>query len=414
MRPRLGAAAVAAASLLVANGVPVGAAFVCSTVVRSGDMDPDDRPLTPAFVDRVAVNQAGDVLVIGRPIVSRPKLYLYPTVGPAETIAASNGPAPNGGLYAASQTFKGISINDAGDIAFLARLALGLAIFVRTGGTFETAAETAAPSPNGGFFEHFGAVSQINAAGQVAFSADVLGAPGGVFLYDSATDARSTVLEIGDLTSEGRSLCSIHAVAIGDAGGIAIEATTKVDCADVFEPVVPGIFLYDGGTIDPVATAGQASPIGATTYVDFEPGLFVTAAGAVGFRADVTGIARIGAIFLFDPGTATTSTLIARGDAVPSGGAVGKIAGFEVSDDGRAFMRSSLTGTTERFGVFADHDPVLVRSSTPPLDAFGVGAAFNNLGVPAASSAGAALAVHVRVRDVERPRSKRAILRCME
>jgi hypothetical protein len=418
MRAWLAAAAFAPAIVLsLAHANRAGAAYTCSTVARNGQLDPDGQVLSPAFVDRTAINAAGDVVLMGRPRAGRTSVYLYPGAGAPITIARGNGMAPNGGVFRASSAFRDVSINDAGDVAFLARLSPGQGVFARVGGVFETAATTPSLSPNGGIFTQISAASRLNASGTIAFLATVAGAPSGVFAYDTTSDSLTTVLEVDDVTSGGRELCSFQAVALGDSGAIAIEATSKLDCADGMESSVAGIFLHDGVTTDEVALIGDASPVLGSTYSDFGLGLFVTASNEVGFRADVAGLMTVGGVFLTDPSIPATTLLVSRGDASPAGGAIGKIAGFEIPDDGSVVFRSALSGSPERFGVFSfgtSDATVLVKSSPPPLDAFGPGAAFNNLAVPAVSRDAAWVAVHARVRDDVAPRGKRGVLRCTQ
>src|SRR5581483_10878529 len=381
----------AASALIASLPSSAHADFTCSTIVRSLQMDPDGRLLTPRFANEVATNAAGDAMFIGRPFASKLRLYLYPGSGTPETVAAANTPAPNGGFFRAASPFHDYSINDSGDLAFLAGLSAGEGVFVRRAGVYETAAATSLPSPNGGFFGDIMSLSQINASGQVAFAAEVSGAPAGVFLYDSATDTLSTVLEVDDVTASGRELCEFRTVGLGDSGSVAVRATSKLDCENPLESALDGVFFDDGVSIAEVALEGTATPIGGTTYAGFDPPVFVNAADKVGFVAQVEGVINVGAIFLFDPAGPAVSNVVTRGDSSPAGGAIGKIAGFDLTDDDRAFLRATLTGTPERFGVFAfdgTSSTVLVKSSPPPTDVFGVGSVFTSLSTPAVAGDG--------------------------
>jgi hypothetical protein len=410
-------ATVAWAVVYLLSPGPSWADFPCATVVHSGQTDPDGRVLTTSFVDLVGVNAAGDVVLVGRPRASRSQLYLYPNAGPPVTIAAGSSAAPNGKFFRSASPFADFSINDSGDVAFIGRFSPpGQAVFVRVGGLLETAATSPGPSPNGGIFTQIAALSRLDAAGRVAFLATVAGAPSGVFVYDSTSDALTTALEVAAPTAGGRQVCRFEALALGDSGAIAVTASSKVDCSDAMEAPVSGIFLHDGMVTREVVLKGDASPLPGSTFSGFQAGLLVTSADEVVFRADVAGIVSVGGVFLSDLGIPATTRLLARGDPSPVGGVIGKLAGFDVADDGEIFFRSTLAGSPQRFGVFAFDDDgdeaVLVRSSAPPLDAFAAGAAFSNFSVPAVSRDGTQIALLARVRDLVAPRGKRGVLRC--
>jgi hypothetical protein len=389
--------------------------YSCETVARNGEPDPDGRFLRSAFGSEVAINSSGDALFTARPTFAKVRLYLYRNGGVSETIAEGNTAAPNGGAFRPSKPFHSISINEAGDLSFVGRLRPGQGIFVREdGGVLETAAETTGPSPNGGIYDEFPSVSRINSIGQVAFAAEVVGAPSGVFLYDAATDSASTAIETGDATAGGRVICEALAVGLGDSGAIAIRALVATP-ACLGNPRVEAILLARGGPPEEVALVGEASPIGGTVYANLDQAPVVNAGDKVAFRADVMGLVNATGLFLHDPAGPATTVVVRRGDGSPAGGSIGKITGFDLSDDDRVFFRSSISTSPARFGVFAfdgSSETVLVKTSAPPAGTFAPGAVFSNLSTPGVSKDGGYVGLYAKVRDAVPPRSRRAILRC--
>jgi hypothetical protein len=236
-----------------------------------------------------------------------------------------------------------------------------------------------------------------------------------VFLYDTASDTTSVLMVLEETTSGGRELCAFHSVALGDSGLVAVRASSKLDCADGAEVPREGVFFRSGGLIETAVLEADPAPVGGTTFTSFEDAPAINASDHIAFRATVGGLVSRSGVFVHDPSGATTQVGVLRGDAAPVDGAVGKISSFDLDDADRVVVRSSVIGAATRFGVFAfgaSLETALANTSTPPTDLFSPGASYLRISDAGISADGDHLAVKVRIRDREVPRSRRAIIRC--
>jgi len=197
---RLNCAALCAA-LLLGSSDSARAAFSCDTIVKSGDPSPDSPfPFGPRIRPDVAINDAGDALVVARPLASRDTLYLFPAGGAPEAIATGDGPAPGGLPFKSSKAFAELSINNAGDIAFRGRTSdRKRTLFFRpAGGSLRKLVSRGENSPGGGRFREFTEITRITEVGQIAFIAEVGNGPSGAFVYDTTDDSLIPVALDGD------------------------------------------------------------------------------------------------------------------------------------------------------------------------------------------------------------------------
>jgi len=200
----------------------------------------------------------------------------------------------------------------------VSRLVIGRAVFVRpTAGVLTSVARNGDPAPGGGTITTVTAVSDVNAAGDVAFLATVDGAASGAFRYDAALTTTATVARIGDATGDGRQFCDITAVDVGDSGRSVLHTVTKVNCADGGEPALDGVYAQSGGGFIAVVREGDATPITATTYSKFVGTPEINASDVVGFRAKTAGFEHITGLFNFDSVGPTTTALVVTGDSAP-------------------------------------------------------------------------------------------------
>ena len=414
---KLRIAAVATALLVARLATPAGAQLACSTVARSGQLDPDGVSYRNRFRDEVAMNAGGDAVFIARARGARDKLYFYPGAGAGEVVARADGPAPGGGAFRSQRTFFFPSVNDGGDVAFLGHLVSGQGVFVRAGGLLEAGAVRSLPSPGGGVFDSFSMVGDIDATSRVPFVARVFGGPGGVFLYAAATDALSGLVLDGTPTLEGRMICVTHAVDLGQSGFATIRAASKINCADPDESARHGIFLVTGLGISTVVLAGDAAPGIGSSFVKFFDTPRINASNDIAFRATTSGTTKTDGIFLWSYATASISTAVRTTDAAPSvGGSFAANQSFNLSDAGDVILNARIKRSTARFGIFAlgaVDVPVLVETDAPPTDAFAPGAIFTRFSKTSASSAdGNRIALRVRVLDLAPPPTKEAVIRC--
>src|SRR5262245_53237337 len=185
------------AVLVVRGATPAAADFTCSTVVRSGQNDPTGPfPFKKKFID-LDINQSGDVLFQGRASGLQPRLYLYPLVGSPSVVVTVGDTAPNGDLYQkfAKAGVRALSLNDAGDLAFWAKVGGGEGVFVRqNASSIEIAAVSTGVSPGGGNFATFPALSLLDSSPVAAFVGTVVSGPDGVFRYDAGTNSLTSVV----------------------------------------------------------------------------------------------------------------------------------------------------------------------------------------------------------------------------
>ena len=78
-----------------------------------------------------AINVAGDVVFHAKARRGGRRLYYYPAVGAGTVVATHGDPAPGGSVF---RKFERPTLNDTGEMAFLADLAAGEGIYVRDAG----------------------------------------------------------------------------------------------------------------------------------------------------------------------------------------------------------------------------------------------------------------------------------------
>jgi hypothetical protein len=366
-----------AGSLLVAVAIAcsVSAAsaltFTCSTVARRAQIDPAGAAFKSRF-DSPAINGSGDVAFVAYPNGAPRRLYFYPSLGAASVVAQQGGLAPGG---AAFKHFKTVSINDAGAIAFHAKLDGGYGVFVGPSGGLAKAAATGDTSPAGGAFDKFPAVSRVNPLGDVAFVATVVGGPNGVFLYDATLTTVSAVGLVNDAALDGRQLCEYLDVGLGATGAVAVRANTKVDCSSVVEPELVGIYEKTGLSFARVALEGDAAPSPSTTYAQFIGAPDVNLTNKVMFRGRTVGVAGGIGIFLHDPVGPTTTLVVTTGAFAPtSGGAIKTLAPAGVTDGDRVAIGARVSGGVAKTGIYlfdGTDEKVVDSSDDAPNDAFG-------------------------------------------
>jgi hypothetical protein len=396
--------------------------FTCSTVARRGDLDPAGAAFKSRY-DSPAINGAGDVAFVAYAQRAPRRLYHYPSVGAPTVVAQQGGAAPGGGSY---KKFRAVSIDDAGDVAFHATLASGEGVFAGPVGAVAKAAATGDASPAGGAFDRFPAQSRVNAAGDVAFAAQVGGGPNGVFLYDASGPAVVTVALVNDAALDGRELCEFLDVGLGASGAVAVRAVTKVDCTNPAEPALVGIYEKTGLGVGRVALEGDASPSPSTTYAQFIGAPDVNAADKVLFRARTVGVAGGYGLFLHDPVGPTTVILAKTGDAAPAtGGSLKTIAPAGVTDADRVALGARLTSGLARIGIFLfdatpSSEKVVATNDPVPTDAFGPNSVYakinpgnrkNNEGIGVDRS-GTWIAYTAKVKDTTGTPTADGVLRC--
>jgi len=207
------------------------------------------------------------------------------------------------------------SLNDRGDIAFLATVRRGRetveAIYLRTGGKLQKVVGQGDAAPAGGTFAGFGPPS-LNNRGVIAFGAVVEGraVPGGIFLAESGQV--KMILGAGDDTPLGGIFAKFsERVALNDSDTVAFHARLKN------ASVPAAILAFAGGRVRSVAAIGDRAPDGGT-FSNFGHWPALAADGTVGFTASVDG--GTSALGVFVSGSGGNARLAGVGDTAPGGG----------------------------------------------------------------------------------------------
>ena len=233
--------------------------------------------------------------------------------GTLRAIALAGEPAPG----IASGTFASLdfpSLNDRGDVAFLATVRRGRetveAIHARTGGRVRKVISQEDPAPAGGTFAAFGAPA-LNNAGVVAFAAVVegRGVPGGVFTV--ADDRVRMLAGAGDSTPLGGIFAKFsERITIDKAGAVAFTAILKG------ASVHSAIFVAEGDRLKKIVALGDPAPAGGVfSSFGFWPTL--GSGGAVAFTASVDPGPPPTAVYVSGP--ARMTKIAGIGDTLPGG-----------------------------------------------------------------------------------------------
>lgn len=414
-------------SFLLAS--PASAAFTCASVAARGDTDPDGQTYGNKFHSEAVTNASGDTMFSARPNKFVDGLYLYPSGGPAETVARALSTAVGADFFRTGRPFTQLSLNDGADLGFKGRLHGGgyMVVVREAGGALESAARTGdvVPLPAAGTYSGFPWVSRINSAGVIAFVGEVSGGADGVFLYDAPTDTPSAGVLEGDVTAGGREICDIKEVSLGDSGAYVIHATTKVLCADLLESPLDGLFLAAGGAPIRIALEGDPTPIPGTTYQSFpkvsakhaaDPK--INASNDVVFKADITGTESKTVLFTWDFIGMAATEVAATGDLAPGpqAGTFRRLNDFDITDSGQVFLNAKLGNSPGKTGVFEFDGPsaAITRLDAPPMPPFGPSSKYKSLHkVNGVASDGSHIAIGMKVKDSVAPKSKAGVLNCV-
>src|SRR5262245_55987201 len=233
-----------------------------------------------------ALNESGTVAFAAAVTRGKTVEGIFAAVrGRLQTIAVTGTDAPG----FPSGTFANLdapSLNDRGDIAFLATVRRGRetveAIYVRTGGKIQKVVGQGDAAPAGGTFAGFGPPS-LNNRGVIVFGAVVEGraVPGGIFLAESGQVRM--ILGAGEDTPLGGIIAKFsERIAVNDSGTVAFHARLKNT------PVQAAIMAVDGGRLRSVAAIGDRAPDGGT-FSNFGLWPALAADGTIGFTASVDG-----------------------------------------------------------------------------------------------------------------------------
>jgi hypothetical protein len=328
-------------------------------IAVAGDPVPDQAgQLIAGFGERPApvMNDEGSVAFIATLAGGRGAAGVFlASEGKLRTIASSGMKAPVilGGIGVFAD-FEAVSLNNRGDVAFLAwvrhgRETIEVVYVARKVGAVHQLMKAAAsgePAPGGGFFTGFGA-PVVNNRGAIAFPAVVKLGPalGAIFVAPPEAPAH-LFLGTGDPAPTGGIFARFsERIGFDDSGRIAFGAFINGGGADF------GIFVADGADRRAIAARGQAAP-GGGVYASFGAWPAMSHTGAVAFVAAINqGPASDGVFLMNADGKATR--VLALGDPLMDGGkltSLGLYPTVAVAPDGSV----SLLGIVERDGEEAN------------------------------------------------------------
>jgi hypothetical protein len=411
-------ALVVAAAVAVFGGTTpaAGQAGQAEPILFNGD------PAPPAGSDlfsfgvpslKASINNAGEVAfdsdfedATGADGVFRATSSVLP-VDPITRIVRTGEPTPAG-----DGTFNGVasaspSMNNAGVVAFYATTSTGHGIFVGDAATRSEVMRLGQTEPGGdGTLYSLATGLAINASGQVAFSAGLLGTNGGtgdnqaIYRWNGPAQPLVPIVRKGDSapgagTFTGTAFQASQAFAepvMNNAGQVAFSAAI-VNPADGFDN---GLFIGNGTEITQIARRGAAVPGGGGTLFNFSaPAL--NNAGQAAFAANYLSNSNWDGVFR---GDGTTTTPIAKtGDPAPDGSGLLRDAfgsPVALNDAGQVAFVTSITpnpGGQIRAGLFrGDGTPggldMIAREATPSPDGDGVFSSVGSAGAFAMNEGG--------------------------
>ena len=288
------------------------------------------------------------------------------TTGADTAVALSGDTAPGTGGGTYSTFFSFFTINDSGDVAFVANVTGGSTtqgIFVDSGGVDAavTLAGDAAPGTGGGTYSTFGSLPGINASGDVAFLGNVSGGSvaQGIFVDSGGTDTERVLAGDTAPGTGGETYTGFGAPSMNDAGEIAF-------LAPLTGAVSSGVFVDAGGTQTLLALVGDTAPgTGGGSFVGFNNPI-ITQSGDVVIRATVSGGSATQGIFLLSAGASQAIAL--AGEAAPGtgGGSYSSFSGYGGNASGEVAFSAVMTGGTVTRGVFRATPASFVPALPPP------------------------------------------------
>jgi len=324
-------------------------------IAVAGDPVPDQMgQLIAGFGEHPApvLNDAGGVAFTATLAGGRGAASVFlASDGKLRTIVSSGMKAPVilGGIGVFAE-FEAPSLNDRGDVAFLAWVRHGRetieAIYIarKVGAVHQLTKVAAAgePAPGGGFFTSFGA-PVVNDKGAIAFPAVVkLGPALGAIFVAPAEAPMHLLVGTGDPAPTGGIFARFsERIGFDGTGRVAFGAFTKGTGPDF------GIFVADGADRRAIAARGQAAP-GGGVYASFGAWPAMSHTGAVAFVAGTDRGTATDGVFLLNA-NGNMARILAPGDPLMDGGkltSLGLYPTIAVASDGSV----SFLGIVERDG----------------------------------------------------------------
>jgi hypothetical protein len=325
----------------------------------AGDPIPDQAgQLIAGFGERPApvMNDEGGVAFIATLAGGRGATGVFlASESRLRTIASSGMKAPVilGGIGVFAE-FEAVSLNNRGDVAFLAwvrhgRETVEVVYVARKVGAVHQLTKVAAvgePAPGGGFYAGFGA-PVVNSSGAIAFPAVVkLGPALGAIFVAPVEAPVHLFLGTGDAAPTGGIFARFsERIGFDDSGRVAFGAVVNGSGPDF------GIFVADGADRLAVAVRGQAAP-GGGAYASFGAWPAMSHSGQLAFVAATDQGRAFDGVFLMNVADKVTR-VVTPGHPLMDGGkltSLGLYPTVAVASDGSV----SLLGIVERDGEMVD------------------------------------------------------------
>jgi hypothetical protein len=339
---------------------------VLQTVTATGEPAPTEGSFggfdAEGRVVPAPANRRGDVVFFARLLRSSAEEGLFLSSGGRTLrLAAVGDSVPGGERIAGFGEHPGIAINEAGAVAFAARLTGGKAtsgVFLAQNGKLASVALSgaAAPDVSGGTLADFEAPA-LNDAGEVTFLAALRrGREASEAIYVWRRGQLVKVAAAGDAAPSGGNFTSFAVPALNNNGDIAFGALVEQG------PVLGGIYVVSGRERRLVLAAGNPAPTGGI-FARFSEQLELNDAGAIAFSAVLREGGPGSALFVIE--NDVPRTIVATGDAAPGGGSFAAFASWPVlSQSGAVAFIASLDGGPNGLGVFLAGPEGLKRVAT--------------------------------------------------
>jgi hypothetical protein len=315
------------------------------------------------------VNASGQVAFLTRTSFDDFAIFAGTPGTTLTTVALQGTAAPVGGNYS---QLTNPAINSAGKVLFRASLTSGYGLFFGTPGTtLTTVAHSSSTTPAGGVFGVFSSTPAVNSAGQVAFVTDRNGDPSSAIFAGTPGTTLTPVGIQGNAAPAGGNYNTFGNPALNAAGQVAFLANLTGGSSP------RGIFVgTPGQPLQTIALQGSVAPnAGGATYSGIgNPSL--NASGQVAFTSILTGagvnfsnnvalyagtpgnivqIVRTGDLVDVNPGPAVDNRVVSAitflsssGSVTDSGGQDGRVSSF--NDSGILVYRLDFTSSGR--GIF--------------------------------------------------------------
>src|SRR5439155_384010 len=170
------------------------------------------------------------------------------TPGALQVAALQGTAAPAGGTYA--HVGYGPVLNSGGQVAFVSQLnvgATGIGVFAGAPGSVQAVARSGTAAPAGGNYSYFPAGPALNAAGQVAFLANMIGGTTTGGLFVGAPGAVQAAALLGSAAPAGGAYSSFGGFSLNASEKVAFYANLSGGSA------TSGIFVGTPGTVQAAA-----------------------------------------------------------------------------------------------------------------------------------------------------------------